>query len=55
MEKYDAIFRTINDKITDLEDIVKMYRNITAEKDARIRELENEVKALKAEIDNSTN
>ena len=55
MEKYDAIFKTINDKIATQEDIIEMYRKETAEKDATIRELKNEIKALKIEIDNLTN
>lgn len=55
MEKYDAILKTINDKIAEQEDVIKMYRNTTAEKDATIRELKNEIIALKKEIDNLTN
>lgn len=55
MEKYEAIFKTINDKIESQEGIIEMYRKESAEKDATIRELENEIKALKIEIDNLTN
>lgn len=55
MEKYAAILKTINDKIADQEGIIEMYRKETAEKNAQIRELENEIKALKIEIDNLTN
>ena len=55
MEKYDAIFRTINDRIADLEDIVKMYRKTTAEKDATIRELLDTIETLEKKIDNLTN
>lgn len=55
MEKYAAIFKTINDKIADQESTINYYREETSKKDARIRELENEIKALKIEIDNLTN
>ena len=53
MEKYDAIFRTINDRIAELEDIIKMYRKETAEKDATIRKLEANVSQAEQYLNNA--
>lgn len=54
MEKYDAIFRTINDKIAEQEDVIKMYRKTTAEKDATIRELKAKVSDLELALYDET-
>lgn len=54
MEKYAGILRTINDKIESQDEIIWMYREKTTKQDDRIRELEDEIKALKREIDNLT-
>lgn len=54
MEKYAAIFKTINDKIADQEDIIEMYRKETAEKDATIRELKNKVGYLELALCDET-
>ena len=54
MEKYDAIFRTINDKIASQEDIIEMYRKETTEKDALIRELKAKVSDLELALCDET-
>lgn len=47
MENYDYILKCINDKLKDQEETLKYYREDSHKKDARIRELEAEIKALK--------
>lgn len=54
MEKYDAILRTINDKIADQEGIIKMYRKEAPEKDAIIRELKAKVSDLELALCDET-
>ena len=49
MEKYDAILRTINDKIADCEKTIEYYRDEVARKEAIILKLEE--KAVQAEND----
>lgn len=53
MEKYDAILRTINDKIADQEGIIKMYRKEAPEKDATIRQLKLKVAELEKALSES--
>ncbi len=54
MEKYEAILRAINSKLADYEMTVEYYREEMPKKDARIRELEEEITRLKEKIDNLT-
>jgi chromosome segregation ATPase len=55
MEKYDAILKTINDKIADQEGIIKMYRKESAEKDATIRELKGHIEVVEAKLKELSN
>ena len=54
MEKYAAIYKTINDKIASQEDIIEMYRRETTEKDALIRELKAKVSDLELALCDET-
>ena len=47
MEKYEAILRTINDKIADCEKTIEYYREVMSQKDATIRMAE--ARAFQAE------
>ena len=54
MGEYSALLKCINDKIADSEKTIEYYRNVISEKEAQIRELKAENKALKEKIDNLT-
>lgn len=51
MEKYEALFRTINDKISECEKTIEYYRESASVKDETIRELRGENKLLKEKLD----
>ena len=46
MEKYDAILKTINDKIADCERLIEWYREETLKKETTIRELTEKAEQL---------
>ena len=54
MEKYAAIFKTINDKITASENLIEYYRDLVDGKNNTIRELEAKIKSLEEKIENLT-
>lgn len=50
MEKYDAILKTINDKIADCERIIEWYREEKAKAEAIIRELSEKAEQLEKDF-----
>lgn len=50
MKKYEAILKTINDKIADSENLIEYYREETAKKDATIRELKEKTEQLEKDF-----
>lgn len=54
MEKYEAILKTINDKIANSEKLIEYLREENEKKDAIIRKLEAKNIELIKKIDNLT-
>jgi predicted RNase H-like nuclease (RuvC/YqgF family) len=52
MEKYDAIYRTINDKIADCEKTIEYYRGEVTRIEKINSELRKENELLKEKIEN---
>ena len=54
MEKYEAILKTINDKIADCERMIEYYREEVPTRDNIIRDLNTKIKSLEEKIENLT-